>query len=242
MDQKFDGSIGQVAGRDVKTNSAQANVNIHLHGGAESKRYISDKQRRAIGAMIYKLEAKTGVEKLMVYRRLMTQFKFPSMDEMPRELYGRVTAYLDGWIRNGEAEQAAPAAVKQGVHEAAPVKPPSTAQATPVIQRAGVRVDPETPSELGAALLPRLKKEAPWLAVSLAVGATAVAAVALYMAVLRQVPSAQSTSAETAQRCEYGGHRYTIGSIVRQDGVRQKCEATPDNGAEWQPLTSSGRP
>ncbi|WP_231716814.1 hypothetical protein [Burkholderia ubonensis] len=48
MDQKCSGEVGQIAGRDVKDSNSQANVNNHLHNGAKAKRYISDRQRRAV--------------------------------------------------------------------------------------------------------------------------------------------------------------------------------------------------
>src|SRR5690348_12784526 len=103
MEQKFTGNIGQVAGRDVKTNSAQSNVSVHIHNEPKI-RYISDRQRSAIARKAYQIQATTQTDKLMVYRRLMTVFKFPNMDEMPRDVYQRAMSYLEVWLRNGTTE------------------------------------------------------------------------------------------------------------------------------------------
>lgn len=241
MEQKFGGDIGQVAGRDVKNNAAQANVNIHLHNGAESKRYISDRQRRAIAAKIYDLEATTGVEKLIVYRRLMTRFNFQSMDQMPRDLYERVTRYLDGWIRNGSADQTAPSVAQQEfgrpMSEAPRPPEPTDSQAAAVAQTA------LSATLGGAAAVPRQppKRRTSPAVVSLGITASIVFAGALYVATNRADVSAQIPPAETSPHCEYAGQRYTVGSIVRQEGIRQKCDAAPGRSAAWQPVTASGR-
>ncbi len=82
-------------------------------------RYISDRQRSAIARKAYQIRAKTQTDKLMVYRRLMTVFKFPNMDEMPRDVFQRAISYLEGWLRNGTTEQAAAKATPQNsVHAA----------------------------------------------------------------------------------------------------------------------------
>lgn len=239
MNQKFEGSIGQVAGRDVKSNSAQTNVNIHLHNGAESKRYISERQRRAIGAKVFELEGKTGVEKLIVYRRLMTRFKFQSMDEMPRDLFERVMRYLDGWIRNGTAEQA-PAPTQPDVNQTpATNSQPAAPASTQTEQHASPIAATPRVSEPTGAHRPEKRKS---LRFAVLVGVASLAgAGALYVAAHRPVLSAQPSLSDTALHCEYGGKRYTIGSIVRQEGFRQRCEATAERRAEWQPITSSGR-
>ncbi|MCS6473385.1 hypothetical protein NX871_26065 [Burkholderia thailandensis] len=111
MNQKFSGDIGQVAGGDVKSNSAQTNVNLHFHGSdlkSAVPKFISDRQRNAIARKAFEIQAKTGTDKLMVYRRLMTVFDFERMDEMPRNVYERVIKYLDSWIRNGTLGQTEP--------------------------------------------------------------------------------------------------------------------------------------
>ncbi|PAJ78848.1 hypothetical protein [Burkholderia ubonensis] len=77
MVQKFSGEVGQVACRDVKASNAQANVSIHLHGEIAAKQHISVKQRRAIGAKVHELDAKTRVERLTVYRRHLLHVRLP---------------------------------------------------------------------------------------------------------------------------------------------------------------------
>lgn len=233
MQQKFSGEVGQVAGRDVKSSNAQAHVNIHLHSGAESKQYISERQRRAIGAKVFELEAKTGVEKLMVYRRLMTRFKFQSMDQMPRDLFERVMRYLDGWIRNGSADQAnAPASARAEVESSTLAVPKSAVPVEPELERAAVQAAPmlSMPAPTPAA---QPKKQSPWLAVLIAVAATISAGAALYAVVHRPTVPVKSETVATPLHCEYGGDRYSVGSVAMQAGVRRQCVAV-DDGTAWQ--------
>lgn len=244
MDQKFSGGVGQVAGRDVKNSNSQANVSIHLHNGENAKRYISDRQRRAIGAKVFELEAKTGVEKLIVYRRLMTRFKFQSMDEMPRDMFERVMRYLDGWIRNGTTEQlptpatvAAP--IRRVIEERIPDSMPQATSAEPSIMPKESAFSPASPSP--AALPENQPNRFPWLTVCLAAIAITAIAGTLYVVMNRTTDYALNQSADASRHCEYGGTRYTVGSIVRQDGLRQRCEATPGHAAAWQPLAANGR-
>ncbi|MFP4894513.1 alpha/beta hydrolase [Paraburkholderia sp. EG304] len=238
MVQKFSGEVGQVAGRDVKSSNAQANVNIHLHNGAESRRYISDRQRRAIAAKVFELEAQTGVEKLIVYRRLMTRFKFQSMDEMPRDLFERVVRYLDGWLRNGTADQAAASHADPASKEGIPAAP---SQVAPIEQQASGAALAPLVMEAELVHAPRQKKQTPWLAISLTVAGTVSLLAVLSVVAHRPRHDTQLQTAAPPPHCEYAGNRYTLGSIVKQEGLRQRCEATGDNPAEWQPLASVGR-
>lgn len=238
MVQKFTGEVGQVAGRDVKSSNAQANVNIHLHNGTESKQYISDRQRRAIAAKVFELEERTGVEKLIVYRRLMTRFKFQSMDELPRDVFERVMRYLDGWLRNGTADQAAvpPAQTEGGESTVAA----SSSMPQPSQQLSFAAAEPSAAHAV-LALSPRHTKQTLWLPILLAV--TASIGVFAMVAAVAHRPShdTQLQKVGPSPHCEYAGDRYTIGSIVRQEGLRQRCEATGNNPAEWQPLAPGSR-
>ncbi|UEP52050.1 alpha/beta hydrolase [Burkholderia ambifaria] len=240
MDQKFSGEVGQVAGRDVKNSGAQASVSIHLHNGEGAKRCISDRQRRAIGAKVFELEAKTGVEKLIVYRRLMTRFKFQTMDEMPRDLFERVMRYLDGWIRNGSAEQVSPAPAQPEVKEPTPATPQPIALAESPADPPAPQVVAATTAKAEPVPAQQQKARLPWLAVSIAVVATAGVAAALYTVTHRPDESAQDQAAVTSPHCEYGGNRYSLGSVVMQAGVRRQCAAV-DDGAAWERVDTSRR-
>ncbi|KGC64816.1 hypothetical protein [Burkholderia pseudomallei] len=240
MNQKFSGEVGQVAGGDVKASNAQANVNIHLHSGAESKQYISERQRRAIGAKVFELEAKTGVEKLMVYRRLRTVFKFSSMDEMPRDLFERVMRYLDGWIRNGSADQSPRASVQSELNERKHAAPQSLAPAESQADHAVRQADATAPIEPEFTLAQQQKKQSPWLAVSIAVTVTIAVVATMYVVMQRPDKSAQNQVAAISPHCEYGGNRYSPGSVVMQAGVRRQCATTGD-GAAWQKADTARR-
>ncbi|KWO24699.1 hypothetical protein [Burkholderia ubonensis] len=243
MNQKFSGDVGQVAGGDVKSNSAQTNVNVHIHG-SESKpaaaKFISDRQRNAIARKAFEIEAKTGTDKLMVYRRLMTVFDFERMDEMPRSVYERAIKYLDGWIRNGTLGQAPGALPQPEVKEVAPAAPELAVQSEQSVECPAPPVLTVMPTAPEPAPAPQNAVRSPWVAVSIAVAATMAVAVVLYVVALRPDAPTQAQAAEPLHHCEYGGNRYSPGSIVVQAGVRRQCAAVED-GATWQKADSARR-
>ncbi|MFL9993064.1 alpha/beta hydrolase [Paraburkholderia sediminicola] len=242
MEQKFNGNIGQVAGRDVKTNSAQSNVSVHIHNEPKP-RYISDRQRSAIARKAYQIQAKTQTDKLMVYRRLMTVFKFPNMDEMPRDVYQRAMSYLEVWLRNGTTEQASAKATSQNPvhvvdrsrHVATEGTSNSVAPTKPVVLEAPIF------TQTAATIAPPPAKQKPWRAGAVACGAIAALAAVTYIAVGRSTASAELPAAPVATQCEYGGHHYSIGSVVLQAGLRQQCVTTGENAATWEKLNAGRR-
>ncbi|AKA61159.1 phage-encoded membrane protein [Burkholderia cenocepacia] len=244
MNQKFSGDVGQVAGGDVKSNNAQANVNFHFHSekpAPVATKFISDRQRNAIARKAFEIEEKTGTDKLMVYRRLMTVFDFERMDEMPRNVYERAIKYLDGWIRNGtlaqtptvpaqqEAKEPEPAALQPVAPSDLPAENPAPAA---VAAPAPVPSSFFSPGPGPASAYPQSKRS-PWLAVVVAVTASGAIAAALYAAMHRNDAPAQALETEPPRHCEYGGERYSPGSVVMQAGVRRQCVAV-EGGAAWQ--------
>ncbi|MDY7792179.1 alpha/beta hydrolase [Burkholderia ubonensis] len=252
MVQKFSGEVGQVAGRDVKTSNAQANVSIHLHGEIAAKQHISVKQRRAIGAKVYELEAKTGVEKLMVYRRLMAVFDFPNMEQMPRDVFDRAMRYLDSWVRNGTTgptpstdtqpeskERLAQSSVPHVVSE--PKQPRTvTNDVAPAAIAAFTEQVVSAPPSAAPVTSAKERKPLSWLAVSGVFVGAAVAATLLYGITIRPTEVTQVAVSNTSAHCEYAGSRYSVGSVVMQAGVRQQCASTGD-GIEWQRIEPSHR-
>ncbi|WP_153075768.1 alpha/beta hydrolase [Paraburkholderia bonniea] len=238
MNQKFSGDIGQVAGRDVQSNNAQSTVSVHIHDGAKT-RYITERQRKEIARKAFQIEAKTGVNKLMVYRRLLHVFNFSSMDTLPRDQYSRVTAYLDGWLRNRDIARP-------------PDTPTRPAQTRPELQSgrgAGlIRPNAEKLHESASTQTPSARsalpaRKIPWRIVVAAGGVIAVATTAAYIAIGR--PQATATASESvanhAPLCEYGGSHYSVGSFVMQAGVRQQCVSNTERIAEWQPINKNRR-
>lgn len=267
MNQKFSGDVGQVAGGDVKSNSAQTNVNVHFHGG-ESKpvvtKFISDKQRNAIARKAFEIEEKTGTDKLMVYRRLMTVFDFERMDEMPRNVYERAIKYLDGWIRNGtlgqapaapghQEDKAATTASSQSVvpSESRQEHPVPTAVTAPARAPESARLDvaaqapapaPAPSPAPGPAPAPAQQQQKRWFwpAVSIVATAAMVIPAVQYVGAHHPDTPSQAQAAEPAQHCEYGGDRYSPGSVVMQAGVRRQCVAV-EGGAAWQKADAARR-
>ncbi|AXE93982.1 alpha/beta hydrolase [Paraburkholderia terricola] len=243
MEQKFTGDIGQVAGRDVKSNSAQSSVNVHIHNGPKTK-YISDRQRRAIAHKVYQIEAKTGTDKLMVYRRLMAVFKFSSMDEMPHDLYERATSYLNTWLRNGTTDQPSVKAKTQRPAQSTETRTHDvtenvTAAAAP--DRSSLSHQPESLGPMLTGTMAPEKPTPPWRAVVVACGAVAAVAAVTYIVVVRSAASARPSAAPVVAECEYGGHHYSIGSVVLQAGLRQQCVTTDENAATWEKLGAGRR-
>ncbi|RQR31565.1 alpha/beta hydrolase [Burkholderia sp. Bp9142] len=251
MNQKFSGDVGQVAGGDVKSNSAQANVNFHFHSEKQVPvvtKFISDRQRNAIARKAFEIEEKTGTDKLMVYRRLMTVFDFERMDEMPRNVYERAIKYLNGWIRNGTLAQTPTAPAQQEAKEPEPAAPqpvaPSDLPAENPVPPAVTATTPEpapSPSPVPAPTpVHQQSKRSPWLAVAVAATAAGAIAVALYVVTHRSDAPAQAPATEPPGHCEYGGDRYSPGSVVMQAGVRRQCVAV-DGGAAWQKADAARR-
>lgn len=238
MEQKFTGDIGQVAGRDVKSSSAQSSVSVHIHNGPKSG-YISDRQRSAIARKVYLIQAETQTDKLMVYRRLMTVFKFHSMDEMPRDVYQRVTAYLDAWLRNGTTEQAPSKATPTDPAQLAEI-PRASGQGTQAATTSSQTAVPQELSYTQAAAATVPVKRVPWRVVAVAclLIFAAIAAIAYTVASYSQV-STQAPAIAVAPRCEYAGDHYSIGSVVMQAGLRQQCVATGEHAAAWQKVTGA---
>ncbi|MBU9520251.1 alpha/beta hydrolase [Burkholderia multivorans] len=247
MNQKFDGEIGQVAGGDVKSNSAQTSVNVHFHGGesnAEATKFITDKQRAAIARRAFEIEAKTGTDKLMVYRRLKTVFGFEFIEQMPRSTYERAIKYLDSWIRNGNLghppdpsnQQKAKHTSSSGptVHRDSPVTQPQAA--------CPIAVAP-TPTASAMSFVP-VQQNGSWQrrrAIALLVIAAASAAVGAYFYFeTRRADVDERVQAAEPLRCEYGGDRYSPGSIIMQAGVRRQC-VTADGAAAWQKADTAVR-
>ncbi|MBU9247003.1 alpha/beta hydrolase [Burkholderia multivorans] len=240
MNQKFGGEIGQVAGGDVKSNSAQTSVNVHFHGGepkADATKFITDKQRAAIARRAFEIEAKTGTDKLMVYRRLKTVFGFEFIEQMPRSTYERAIKYLDSWIRNGNlGHPPAPSGQQKIKHPTSPA--PTVHCESPVPQPQTSVPIAVTPALAASAMSPALVqqngKRPRRGAMALAVIAVIVAAAGAYFYVERhRTDVVERVQAAEPVHCEYGGDRYSPGSIVMQVGVRRQCVAA-DGVAAWQ--------
>lgn len=242
MEQKFNGNIGQVAGRDVKTNSAQSNVSVHIHNEPKP-RCISDRQRSAIARKAYQIQAKTQTDKLMVYRRLMTVFKFPNMDEMPRDVYSRAMSYLEVWLRNGMTEPASINATSRNPVRTAemPRHDVTEGASNAAAPKRSVALDLPIITRPAPTIAPAPARQMPWRSIVIASGVIATLAVATYVVVERSTASEQLPAAPVATRCEYGGHHYSIGSVVLQAGIRQQCVATGENAATWEKLSTGRR-
>jgi hypothetical protein len=56
----------------------------------------------------------------------------------------------------------------------------------------------------------------------------------VYAVVQHKTPPQPHSIAAEAPNCEYGGDRYSLGSVVMQAGVRRFCVSVDRSGATWQ--------
>ncbi|ABX18536.1 alpha/beta hydrolase [Burkholderia multivorans] len=248
MNQKFDGEIGQVAGGDVKSNSAQTSVNVHFHGGepkAAETEFINNKQRAAIAHRVFKIQKQTGTEALMVYRRLKTVFDYESIERMPRSKYKPAISYLDSWLRNGNLGNPPGSAALQKVKHPSPAAPTARRESpSPHVQFASPAAATFSPAAPMATAVPvqqnsRASRRGAMALVGIAV---IVAAATVYLYVERH-PAGVRQQVEAAEppQCEYGGNRYSLGGVVMQAGIRQRCVADADHGVRWERATGGRR-
>lgn len=230
---EFKREVGQVAGGDIQSNTAQAHVDLHIHHSTNVT-FITERQRSAINRKAYQIEVRTGTDKLMVYRRLMSVFGFARMDSLPRDEYARVMSYLDAWLRSGTA----------------PLLSGNVARNTGQRSRAASAAGPKALRALGcqggarcaepAAKFATGRTRTSWRTVVASTAAAVAIGSGLYFA-LEQRAVANAGASAQAQHCEYDGTRYSIGSVVLQAGARQRCATTLNRMPTWQPHESKQR-
>jgi hypothetical protein len=236
---EFEREVGQVAGGNIKSNTVQAHVDLHIHHGVDPTP-VSDRQRNAIARKAFEIESKTGTDKLMVYRRLMSVFNFESVETLPREKYARVMSYLDGWLRNGMAGQAS--AARQPQRPASHGLDAPRYRQAPAPAPAAMVAELRQPMFIQSSVLNPGAKKLPWRAVlagALALSGLVAGAYAMGGRLVAPEPVAMPTVPRVLQ-CEYGGARYTVGSIVMQAGTRQQCVAAGEHAA-WEQVPGHRR-
>ncbi|MGI4816360.1 MAG: alpha/beta hydrolase [Janthinobacterium lividum] len=227
---QFERDVGQVAGGDIKTNTTRAHVYLHIHHGSDVSP-ITERQRNAITRKAVQIEAETGTEKQMVYRRLMNVFGCSNVETLPRGMYARVVSYLDGWLRYGSATPPPTASRVRGAARAGSTADliASRSSATAPSDREGETAVMQA-SSVGDA--PHSKSNA--TRILLAVGAIGTIVAASSVAT-KWASHAAELSAHHVAQCEYGGERYSAGSVLMQAGLRQQC-AVATGIATWQPI------
>ncbi|WP_157646000.1 hypothetical protein [Burkholderia ubonensis] len=242
MMQNFSGDIGQVAGRDVKANNAQSNVSLHFHN-AKQLRFISDRQRNAIARRALRIQVETGTDKLLVYRKLMTVFDLGSIDEMPASIYKRVILYLNSWLKNKWTDQTAAGVKSRGPASSHNVQFRQTRNSPePATLSEGAHASQQKllagQHSTSKSTRPYWNGLIPWHA--FVVVLTVIVTLVIVLNGNWSTPASHPVMAAPLL-CEYGGYRYSLGSIVMQAGIRSRCVEMDTRRVTWQPLTDSKR-
>ncbi|MDR6500225.1 hypothetical protein J2785_003381 [Burkholderia ambifaria] len=245
MKQNFSGDIGQVAGRDVNATSTLSNFNLYFHN-VRDVRYISERQRNAIARRALNIQVKTGTDKLIVYRRLMTVFNVPNMDEIPTAIYKRVISYLNAWLKNGWTDETAGARPRSSASshdrqscrtevapELATFSTPAPAfHTSPSTSQQPVSTFTHTQDDLSTQ----------WHMLTVMLAVVAALAVSVCVVVWSSMTPGGQPLTAVLLRCEYGGHRYSLGSIVAQAGTLLRCVEVDKYSVTWQAMTDSKLP
>jgi hypothetical protein len=233
---EFKREVGQVVGGDAQSNTAQAHIDLHVHQSA-SAAPISERQRHALARKIFEIHEKTGIDTLMVYRRIMSRFDFESMDVMPSRTFSKAMSYLDGWLRNGTAappdRATPPSTLKNRKQE----------EISPKRSSAFHGVQPATSAPCEPIVTPTRAMAAPMGRFSLLSFVAGIMVMAIGVAGYATMhgPAVAVAGVESA-RCEYDGHPYSVGSVLTQAGMKEVCVASQANTAAWKVLAPPSRP
>ncbi|WP_157658576.1 hypothetical protein [Burkholderia ubonensis] len=243
--QNFRGEIGHVAGRDIKANNSLSNVSLHFHN-AQYMQCISNRQRNAIARRALKIQIQTGTDKLIVYQRLMMVFDFHNMAEMPSAIYKRVIAYLDAWLKNGWTDDmagTAPWRLKSShdwqVDRTKAASELTTISAPAHASQLGLSADRQTTS----AVTPTPSgRPMPWHKLAVVSAMTAALVVSVCVVVWGSMVPGREPFTSVSMQCEYGGYRYSLGSIVPQAGTLLRCVEVGLHSVKWHAMPDNELP
>jgi hypothetical protein len=230
--------VALAGGGDFTMTSAQAQVDLHIHHAAAAE-YISQRQRKALARKAFNIQAKTGTDKLKIYRRLMSVFDFRSVDVLPQAKYSRVMAYLDAWLKSGTESQ-----VPASRSFESPVKvvsPESASDSTNhiVIETKSELIEPTLPARVMPPMKAMVSVSLMHRLVFAGAALLAVVAIASYAAGPGQSFWLPFGLTFGAAKCQYAGHRYSIGSVMIQAGRGRQCVAAIDDSATWEALKAT---
>ncbi|AIU27213.1 hypothetical protein LV28_12380 [Pandoraea pnomenusa] len=117
-EQNFHSDIGQVAGESIVNHTngpTQSNI-ITIHGAAppEPPAPITELQRKAIGAKVAQIAERGGVEKIHVYRIILTHFGVNRIRELPKTDFHATMAFLDELEKGGDDASSEGDAAEEG--------------------------------------------------------------------------------------------------------------------------------
>ncbi|MDO3621791.1 hypothetical protein Q3O98_11840 [Ralstonia pseudosolanacearum] len=226
------GDAGQVVAGDATHDGASAtnhlsNV-ITINNGKgdqapEPSRKINDLQRRRIASKVHEVMNATGMEKLEVYRIILTDFGLDEIRDLPRNQFKAVMEMLERWIAE-ESEE--------------PVIETSSA---PASSERESQVIPDVPCIGCTAVESRLTRMRRWMiaAVSLALAAGGAAGYAVFTPARVSAGTPANGSAiavaGSSATCQHDGKVYSRGSVTRMsDNTLYVCSASDNGAASWE--------
>ncbi len=229
------GDAGQVVAGDATHDGASAtnhlsNV-ITINNGKgdhapEPIRKINDLQRRRIASKVHEVMDAIGMEKLEVYRIILTDFGLDEIRDLPRNQFKAVMETLERWIAEEREEREEPVIETSSA-------PASSEKENPVI--------PNAPCIGCTAVESQLTRVRRWVVaavgLALAAGGAAGYAVFTHVGVSAGTPASGSANAiaGSAATCQHDGKVYSRGSVTRMsDNTLYVCSASDSGAASWE--------
>lgn len=194
------------------SNPQLSNV-FNLSFGSNADRAITDLQRKAIAYRVGEVLSATGLERIDVYKVILTDFGVDKLGELPRDSFHEVMALLDRWVKD-------------------PLKVPHSSSLSHSIAFIG---DPGSANEPPSSSDGALRRNTTTIIISnrqlvCAIGAAGALFFGAWMAGMgfSQVPTV----------CQFDGKAFSVGSVLKMEGFRRVCQRTTNDGPEWADPTS----
>lgn len=208
------GDVAQlITGGTVNEGSNPQLSNVfNLSFGANADRAITDLQRKAIAYRVGEVLSATGLERIDVYKVILTDFGVDKLGELPRDSYHEVMSLLDRWVKNPRN------------------LPPSSfdlSHPCALLGNPGSKSEPPQPPG-GAGRSTTLVISNRHL-----FGAIGVAGALLFGVWLAGFAAPQGPLV-----CQFDGRAFSVGSVLKMEGLKRECQRTTDDGPEWADPTS----
>jgi hypothetical protein len=209
--------IGDVAqlitgGTVYEGSSPQLSNVFNLSFGANTDRAITDLQRKAIAYRVGEVLSATGLERIDVYKVILTDFGINKLGELPRDSFHEVMALLDRWVK--DPLKVPPSSSKHS-HPYALIDGPGSSREPP-------------PSDGAMGRNTTIVISNRHLFSAIGVAGALLCGVWLAGVGLSQDPTV----------CQFDGRAFSVGSVLKMEGLKRECQRTTDEGPEWAAPTS----
>lgn len=193
------------------SNPQLSNV-FNLSFGSNADRAITDLQRKAIAYRVGEVLSATGLERIDVYKVILTDFGVDKLGELPRDSFHEVMALLDRWVKD-------------------PLKVPhssSLAHPFALTGDPGSANEPSPPSSGSTGRNTTIIISNRQLVCSIAAAGALLVGAWLAGLGFSQTPIV----------CQFNGKAFSVGSVLKMEGFKRVCQRTTDDGPEWADPTS----